>query len=96
MVRHLHSTCYHLIIGSSQTGIEYRDSSFLLNARNERRIPLNSVFIVNIGFGGVNFHRGSGKKGTFSVLLADTILVTKDGPKNLSTTDPSYKQVCIF
>lgn len=76
-----------------QSGIEYRDSSFVLNARNERRIPLNSVFVVSVGFSDVSYHRSSGKKGTFSVLLCDTVLASKDGPKNLCTTDPNYKQV---
>eukprot|EP00171_Calliarthron_tuberculosum_P017009 IDg17009t1 len=59
-------------------GIEFRDSSLVLNSKNETKIKENMVFNVSIGVQNV----ADKENGTYAVLIADTVIVreAKLGP----------------
>lgn len=58
----------------SQTGLEYRDSTFLLGPKNERKLKENMILIVTLGLADL-----SDKKGKYSLMLQDTVKVGVDG-----------------
>ncbi|KAK6905729.1 FACT complex subunit SPT16 [Kwoniella mangroviensis CBS 8507] len=59
------------------TGIEYRDSSFVLNAKNSRTLKENMVLILSLGVQELPDPKKPGK--TYSLLLADTVKVGQSG-----------------
>lgn len=56
-------------------GIEFRDSSFILNPKNQRKVTKDEVFSVTLGFQGLTNEE---TKKPYSLLLSDTIQVTED------------------
>jgi nucleosome binding factor SPN SPT16 subunit len=52
-------------------GLEFRDSSYVLNAKNTRQLRANMVFNLALGLEGMD--EGKGRK--YSLLLADTVKV---------------------
>ncbi len=74
-------------------GLEFRDSSQVLNANNSNKFCENQVFTLSVGFHNVPLS-AEDKAGAassiqkleaFSLLLADTILVQKDGSPEVLT-----------
>ncbi|CDR42361.1 CYFA0S09e01970g1_1 [Cyberlindnera fabianii] len=66
-------------------GLEFRDSSFLLNAKNERSIPEKATFDVTVGFNNLtNTSTKDSKSKTYSLLLSDTVKI-QDGKAVLLT-----------
>ncbi|CAN8065323.1 unnamed protein product [Agarophyton chilense] len=63
-------------------GIEFRDSSFVLNAKNETKVEKGMVFNVSVGVQNVL----DPDNGNYSVLIADTVYVRdeKMGPENFT------------
>ncbi|OWZ71873.1 FACT complex subunit SPT16 [Cryptococcus neoformans] len=59
------------------TGMEYRDSSFLLNAKNNRELKENMVLVLTIGVTDLPDSKNKGK--TYSLLLSDTVKVGQNG-----------------
>lgn len=53
------------------TGIEYRDSSFILNSKNEAKVREGMVFVVSVGLENIK----DDANGLFSILISDTVLV---------------------
>lgn len=66
-------------------GIEFRESGLTLNAKNERIIKAGMVFNVSIGFHNLTTDSKNPKSKTFSLLLADTAIVTEKGPPEVPT-----------
>ena len=68
-------------------GIEFRDSSFLLNAKNELKVEQRMIFNVTLGVQNIK----DPENGTYSVLIGDTVITreAKLGP-NIFTA-PSRK-----
>ncbi|KAL9141128.1 hypothetical protein ABFS82_14G083000 [Erythranthe guttata] len=60
-------------------GLEFRESGLGLNAKNERLIKAGMVFNVSLGFQNLQANTSNPKSRTFSMLLADTIIVTDNG-----------------
>lgn len=58
------------------TGIDFRDSSYLINAKNERTLRENMVFNVSLGFQNLPDPKNKGK--TYALLLTDTVRVGKE------------------
>lgn len=59
-------------------GIEFRDSSLVLNAKNETKVKENMIFNVSVGVQNID----DKENGTYAVLIADTVIVrdAKLGP----------------
>nr|ODO02764.1 FACT complex subunit SPT16 [Cryptococcus depauperatus CBS 7855] len=58
------------------TGLEYRDSTFLLGPKNGRELEENMVFILTIGVSDLPDPK---KHGTYSLLLSDTVKIGQNG-----------------
>lgn len=81
-------------------GLEFRETSLLLSAKNTRVIKTGMVFNLCIGFSDVETTDAEKKKNpktaTYSVMLADTILVTEDEPEMLTHCPRAYGDVSYF
>ncbi|KAL0335383.1 UNVERIFIED_CONTAM: FACT complex subunit SPT16 [Sesamum radiatum] len=60
-------------------GLEFRESGLSLNAKNERVLKAGMVFNVSLGFQNLQAKTSNTKSENFSLLLADTVIVTDDG-----------------
>ncbi|GFQ03912.1 fact complex subunit spt16 [Phtheirospermum japonicum] len=60
-------------------GLEFRESGLILNAKNERVLKTGMVFNVSLGFQNLQAKTSNPKSQNFSLLLADTVVVTDDG-----------------
>ncbi|KAF7127189.1 hypothetical protein RHSIM_Rhsim11G0099900 [Rhododendron simsii] len=60
-------------------GLEFRESGFSLNAKNDRVLKPGMVFNVTLGFQNLQAQTKNPKSQNFSLLLADTVIVTEKG-----------------
>lgn len=58
------------------TGLEFRDSAYVLSNKNTRSIKSGMVFNVSVGFDGLSDPLHEGR--TYSLLIIDTVRVTED------------------
>ncbi|XP_051119203.1 FACT complex subunit SPT16-like [Andrographis paniculata] len=63
-------------------GLEFRESRLNLNAKNEKVIKVGMVFNVSLGFQNLQAKTKNPKSQKFSLLLADTVIVTETGRTN--------------
>ena len=60
------------------TGLEFRESSLVLNTKNQRTVQAGMVFNVSVGFSGLSYgaegEAGGKRASTYALLLADTVL----------------------
>lgn len=70
--------------------MEYRDGTFLLSAKNERKLEKDMVFIVTLGLQNL-----SDKRGTYSLLLSDTVRVGSDGSEFLTSGCTKLRDVVL-
>lgn len=75
------------------TGIEFRDGSYTLSAKNARAVRKDMVFNLSLGFDGIDDPNHEGK--TYSLLLIDTVRVS-DGPASYLTDRLKSATDCIF
>ena len=73
-------------------GIEFRDSSFILNAKNDRKLSNGQIISLTIGFNNLQDE----KKKKYSLLLTDTYKVTDDAPILLTKYDKSKSSVAFY
>lgn len=67
-------------------GIEFRDSTFVLNAKSERKIQSGQVFSITIGFNNLTNSKAEDPKlKNYSLLLSDTFRVSEQEPSLLTT-----------
>lgn len=59
-------------------GLEFRESGLNINAKNERVVKQNMIFNVSLGFQNLPNETKNPKCQTFSLLLADTVVVGKE------------------
>ena len=77
-------------------GLEFRDSTLLLNASNANKFETGMILNVSIGFHkiplGESDRSGASeavkKLNEFSLLLADTVIISKEGPPEILTKAP--------
>ena len=77
-------------------GLEFRDGSMLINANNSTKILPGMVLNLSLGFHKVPLSETDKAKAVptikrlneFSLLLADTILIQKEGPPEVLTKSP--------
>ncbi|XAR68670.1 hypothetical protein NMG60_11003875 [Bertholletia excelsa] len=60
-------------------GLEFRESGLSLNAKNDRLLKPGMVFNVALGFQNLQTQSKNPKSQNFSLLLADTVIVTEKG-----------------
>ncbi|EPS71678.1 hypothetical protein M569_03078, partial [Genlisea aurea] len=60
-------------------GLEFRESGLVLNAKNEYILKEGMCFNVVLGFQNMQVNARNPKSKNFSLLLADTVVITEDG-----------------
>ncbi|KAK6777074.1 hypothetical protein RDI58_023791 [Solanum bulbocastanum] len=60
-------------------GLEFRESGLIINAKNDKVLRAGMVFNVSLGFHNLQTGTTTEKSKNFSLLLADTVIVTNDG-----------------
>jgi nucleosome binding factor SPN SPT16 subunit len=81
----------------SAIGIEFRDSTTLLNAKNTRVLKAGMALNVSIGFQNLDNPEGkNSKESKYSLLLVDTVLVTNDAPVVLTDSQKELKHISFF
>jgi len=80
------------------TGIEFRESSFLIQAKSDVKAKAGMIFNIAIGFSDLKNPEASDAEGkVYALFIADTVVVQKDGkPAELLTVSKkSLKNVMI-
>ena len=81
----------------SGIGIEFRDSTTLINAKNTRVLKAGMTLSVSIGFQNLDNPDGKNQKEKkYSLLLIDTLLVTNDAPAILTDSPKEVKHISFF
>lgn len=70
--------------------MEYRDSTFLLSPKNDRKLKKDMVFVVTLGLQNL-----SDKRGTYSLLLSDTVRIGADGSEFLTSGCTKLRDVIM-
>lgn len=60
-------------------GLEFRESGLMLNAKNDKVLKAGMVFNVSLGFQNLQADTSTPKSRNFSLLLADTVILTNEG-----------------
>ncbi|OWB68409.1 hypothetical protein B5S30_g3789 [[Candida] boidinii] len=76
----------------SLIGIDFRDSTGVLNSKNERKINENSVIDLVIGFQNLK----DDKEGDYALMLADTIRITGGEPIILTDSPKTRKEIAFY
>lgn len=80
-----------------QMGIEFRDSLFVLNAKNQRPLKSGQVISLWMGFSGLpNEHTKNPKLKQYALLLADTFRITESQPILLTTYTKARAEVSFY
>lgn len=61
-----------------QTGLEFRDTSYLIDSKCTQTFKAGMVFVLSVGFSPLLVNPADPKSKTWAVLLADTVLITDD------------------
>jgi len=86
------------------TGIQIRDTTYQISAKSQATIKKGMAFVVSVGFQNVPLSSDDKKGGagdvlkldTFSVQVADTVVVTSEGCENLVKFTKDYERVSYF
>ncbi|EDK47484.1 cell division control protein 68 [Lodderomyces elongisporus NRRL YB-4239] len=73
-------------------GIEFRDSTFILNAKSERVLADGQIISLTIGF----LNIPGGKKKPYSVLVTDTYKISVDQPILLTNSPKARSEISFF
>lgn len=74
------------------TGIEFRDSTFVLNSKNERKLEDGMILCINIGFQGIP----SKNNKKYSLLLGDTYIVGEKETTSLTNYSKARSEISFF
>lgn len=78
-------------------GIDFRDTSLTINAKNETRVEAGMTFNVSVGLSNITNSKAKGKQPkTFSLLLIDLIKVTNDKIELLTDSKKARNDVTYF
>lgn len=67
-------------------GLEFRESSLILNGKNDRILKTGMVFNVSLGFQNLQTETNNPKTQIFSLLLADTVIIGETTQEVLTST----------
>lgn len=76
----------------SLIGIDFRDSAGVLNAKNERTLRENSIVNLVLGFSNLE----DPVKGSYALLLSDTIRITGSEPIILTESPKLRKEIAFY
>ncbi|CAG8451663.1 423_t:CDS:10 [Paraglomus brasilianum] len=83
-------------IGSS-IGIEFRESQYLLNAKNTQELKNGMILNLSIGFQDLSNPEAKDEESKiYALLLIDTIRVTNDTPVMLTDVKKKLNDVCYY
>ncbi|CAO3587831.1 unnamed protein product [Absidia cylindrospora] len=78
-------------------GIEFRESNYILSGKTMRELKNNMVLNLSLGFSDLdNTEATSGQQKKYALLLADTIIVTKELPIILTECNKRLNEVSYF
>lgn len=78
-------------------GIEFRDSTFILNAKNERKLQNGHIISLTVGFNNLtNSKAKSSKLKQYSLLLTDTFKVSEGGAVLLTTYTKARPEISFY
>ena len=81
----------------SGIGIEFRDSTTLINAKNTRVLKAGMALNISIGFQNLENPKSKDPKDAkYSLLLVDTVIVTNDAPIVLTESPKDTKHISFF
>ncbi|EAZ63268.2 global regulator of transcription [Scheffersomyces stipitis CBS 6054] len=79
------------------TGIEFRDSTFILNAKNERKLTNGQIISLAIGFTNlVNEKTKNPKLKNYALLLTDTYKVSESEPILLTESPKQRSEISFY
>ncbi|KAI1312608.1 FACT complex subunit spt16 [Mortierella claussenii] len=79
------------------TGLEFRESSYLLNSKNTKELQRDMIFSVSVGFQDIDNPKATDERSKkYSLLLIDTVRITTEAPQILTVCDTSYSDVSYF
>jgi len=76
------------------TGLEFRDSSYVLSPKNNRKIRGDMTFNLSVGFDGLDDPNHTGK--TYSLLIVDTVKTTSSSAIFMTERLPSVTESIFF
>lgn len=78
-------------------GVEFRDSTFLLNSKNERLLKNGQIFSLTIGFNDlINEGFKSPNQKNYSLLLSDTIKINDNEPILMTNYTKNRSDISFF
>ncbi|KAI7820538.1 putative SPT16-general chromatin factor [Gamsiella multidivaricata] len=76
------------------TGLEFRESSYLLNGKNTKELQSDMIFSLSVGFQDIENPKATDEKSKkYSLLLVDTIRITTEAPQILTSCDTSFDDI---
>jgi nucleosome binding factor SPN SPT16 subunit len=77
-------------------GVEFRDSSLLLNAKNTRVLRDDMTLNLSVGFADIPNPEGKGANSHYSLEIIDTIRIAPDGPVVFTDSDKNRGNVSFY
>ncbi|KAI9595339.1 FACT complex subunit spt16 [Syncephalis fuscata] len=78
-------------------GIEFRESLYVINAKNTRKIEPGMVINLSVGLQNLEIPNSSDTKAaTYALQLSDTVLVTEDTPQILTECSKAANDISYF
>ncbi|KAK6461883.1 global regulator of transcription [Scheffersomyces coipomensis] len=78
-------------------GIEFRDSTFILNAKNDRKLINGQIISLTIGFSNlVNKNTKNPKLKNYGLLLSDTVKITESEPILLTDYSKQRSEISFY
>ncbi|KAG0242359.1 FACT complex subunit spt16 [Actinomortierella wolfii] len=79
------------------TGIEFRESSYVINGKNNKELLRDMIFSVSVGFQDLDNPKAEDSKSkTYALLLVDTVKITENGAQVLTDCDTRWSEVSYF
>ncbi|KAF9359172.1 FACT complex subunit spt16 [Mortierella sp. NVP85] len=79
------------------TGLEFRESNYLLNGKNMKELQRDMIFSLSVGFQDIDNNNASDERSKrYSLLVIDTIKITTEAPQILTVCDTGLDDVSYF
>ncbi|KAF8975981.1 FACT complex subunit spt16 [Entomortierella lignicola] len=79
------------------TGLEFRESSYLLNGKNTKELQRDMIFSLAVGFQDIENPKATDEKAKkYSLLIVDTIRITAEAPQILTVCDTNFSDISFF
>ncbi|KAG0040989.1 FACT complex subunit spt16 [Podila clonocystis] len=76
------------------TGLEFRESSYLLSGKNAKELQQNMIFSLSVGFQDIdNPNAPDEQSKKYSLLVIDTVKITKEGAQIMTDCDTSLNEI---